>query len=1186
MKKYFFYLFSLLLINTSHSQYWSKLTGNNIFDNPIYALYTDNATNSLYIGGDFISPSNYITRWDGSSYNSLGTGLNGDVFAITNFNGDIYAAGAFSTAGGLAANNIARWNGTSWSALALGTNGQVNALVVFNNELYAGGSFTMAGGATANYIAKWNGTSWTTVGTGMNAKVNSLIVFNGALYAGGDFITAGGNSANYIAKWNSTAWSALGSGMDNWVNGLGIYNNALYAGGRFANAGGMPASKIAKWSGTTWSTLGTGLNGDANCFAVYNNEFYVGGAFSSAGGLSASKIARWNGTTWNDVAGGLGNTVLTLAVYKGQLYAAGYISWYIQRWDNIAPGTITFQKVYGGSSGGNESIYNGIGQTNDWGYVLCGATQGYGSGSSDMFVTKTDTIGNIVWSEVWGGSAYDGANALAVNSSGDIIVAGQTQSYGTGSNDMFAIRVSADGNSSWKRTYGGSGSETAWGVKQTADGGYILGGTIGQDAMLVKIFASGDTAWTKKYGTASLEGIYSLELSNTGGYLLTGYTGSPPNYKVYVLYVNSTGTIVWDKAIGGALPDYGYRTKQTSDGGFIVVGKTKSFGAANYDGYVVKLDASGNTSWSKIYGGGLDESFYDVHETYNGYVFLGGTGSFGKGGEDVYVIKTSLNGTMQWSKTFGGTNSENNSWAMQRTHDNGYAILSQTNSFPYSGGIDINMYLIKTDSLLNIGTCHQTNGGGTETTVTSISNSAGSIASKSGISVTIPVPAQISAPFTAYELNLSSTVSKVNVTCNSFANGQASVSVSNGLSPYTYSWSNGGSTSAISNLVAGNYTITVSDATSCSSTNTVAISQPAALNIANNNVNVSCYGGNKGLIDIAPTGGTIPYSYSWSNNATTQDISGLTAGSYSVLLTDANSCTASASFTITSLLPPVSICVVTVDTITHDRNRIVWEKPITAGIDSFRIYRNISAVMTHIASVPFSNLSIFADTTNGVNPKIQAYEYAISAIDTCGNESALSSTHITIHQLTPAFTPPSTFDLVWSDYQGFSFADYDIWRDGNNTNNWTKIGSVLFTLANQYTDLTAPTDSARYRIVAVPAQPCVATTKNPNPMATSVKSSKSNSSEKTIGPVTVIENPILESIIISPNPNTGTFEVFCNNISVQSITVYSMIGEVIYSSVGSTKKISVTIPEISNGVYLLKIKSENGILNTKIVISR
>jgi hypothetical protein len=236
----------------------------------VYALAVSGS--NLYIGGIFGaadgSVPNHLARWNGSSWMPLGAGVswNGNVTALAILGSYLYAGGNFIAAGGQPATNVARWNGSSWSAVGLGISapsgspyygGAVSALAVSGNDLYAGGAFPTAGGAPATNIAKWDGTNWSALGSGVggryyasfNPSVYALAAAGPELYVGGSFTMAGGSPATNIAKWDGTAWSALGSGTGDyypWVNALAVSGPCLYAGGGFTTAGGKPAASIAQ----------------------------------------------------------------------------------------------------------------------------------------------------------------------------------------------------------------------------------------------------------------------------------------------------------------------------------------------------------------------------------------------------------------------------------------------------------------------------------------------------------------------------------------------------------------------------------------------------------------------------------------------------------------------------------------------------------------------------------------------------------------------------------------------------------------------------------------------------------------------------------------------------------------------------------------------------------------------------
>jgi len=210
-------------------------------------------TLGLY-NGDLVLRSYPISEWNGTTLTTLGIGF-GNILALTEFNGELYAGGQISTGMGDPFNGIAKWNGTIWSRVGssvFGIDGFVNALAVYNGNLYAAGAFQHADGVVTNNIAKWNGTVWAAVGAGVDNFINTLVVYNGALYAGGLFNTAGGNSTNCVARWNDTTWSAVGTaiGVDSWyrVDALCGYNGYLYAAG-FYNTTVSSAPRVSKWSG-------------------------------------------------------------------------------------------------------------------------------------------------------------------------------------------------------------------------------------------------------------------------------------------------------------------------------------------------------------------------------------------------------------------------------------------------------------------------------------------------------------------------------------------------------------------------------------------------------------------------------------------------------------------------------------------------------------------------------------------------------------------------------------------------------------------------------------------------------------------------------------------------------------------------------------------------------------------------
>ncbi len=164
-------------------------------------------------------------------------------------------------------------------------------------------------------------------------------------------------------------------------------------------------------------------------------------------------------------------------------------------------------------------------------------------------------------------------------------------------------------------------------------------------------------------------------------------------------------------------------------------------------------------------------------------------------------------------------------------------------------------------------------------------------------------------------LNLSVLAS--NITCAGDSTGAANLNLTGGIAPYTFNWSNGATTQNLSSIPAGTYTVLVTDATGCSATSTVTVTEPPSLNLSVNLTDVQCFGDSNGAINLTVSGGVSPYTYSWSNPAVaTEDLSGLSAGNYSVTVTDSNGCTAILPVSISQPPSPLSISTVLVSQVT------------------------------------------------------------------------------------------------------------------------------------------------------------------------------------------------------------------------------------------------------------------------------
>lgn len=441
---------------------WNALgadTNSLLSNGGISALAVDGSGN-LYVGGAFAAsggtPStNYLTKWDGTAWSGLGSGISGVVDRTNGVvnalavrgNGNLYNGGNFGVAGDAAVNNLAQWNNSSatWAGVGLttagaGINGLVYELVADGiGNLYAAGNFTTAGRVVAGRVAKWNGTAWAALGSGMDGVVSALTVDgSGNLYAAGDFTTAGGVAASHIAKWNGTAWSALGAGINGIANALAIDGSGnLYAGGDFTMAGGVAASRVAKWNGTAWAALGAGANGVVRALLIDGSNIYAGGGFLTAGGIAASRVAKWNGTAWSALGAGTSNVVYALAKDgSGNVYAGGSF---------VTAGNITANCVAKWDGNGWSALATGFNSSGTGTVVLTLATDGsnnvYAGGNiyaAGSVITKSVAKWNGTdWSGLGTGTNYGVYKLLS--SGGGIYAGGEFTAVGDGSKAMVHI---------------------------------------------------------------------------------------------------------------------------------------------------------------------------------------------------------------------------------------------------------------------------------------------------------------------------------------------------------------------------------------------------------------------------------------------------------------------------------------------------------------------------------------------------------------------------------------------------------------------------------------------------------------------------------------------------------------------------------------------------------------------------
>ena len=313
-------------------------------------------------------------------------------------------------------------------------------------------------------------------------------------------------------------------------------------------------------------------------------------------------------TGWSQTYGGSGDdeaysVVQTsdggyaLVGYTNSSGAGSYDFWLIK---TNSSGGMLWNQTYGGP--GDDEAYSVV-QCNDTGYAVAGYTNSYGIGETNAWLVKTDSSGNMQWSQTYGGRAENIAYSVIQTSDGGYALAGYTDSFGAGSYDFWLVKTDSSGNMVWSQTYGGSGDDEAGWVIQTSDGGYALTGLTNStgagsyDFWLVKTDSYGTYLWSQAYGGAYDEVANALVQTSDGGYALGGLTGSygAGDIDYWLVKTTSSGSTQWSQTYGGSDDDEAYSLVQTSDGGYALAGFTASYGAGSYDALLVKTDSSGNS---------------------------------------------------------------------------------------------------------------------------------------------------------------------------------------------------------------------------------------------------------------------------------------------------------------------------------------------------------------------------------------------------------------------------------------------------------------------------------------------------------------------------------------------------------------------------------------------------------------
>ncbi len=374
----------------------------------------------------------------------------------------------------------------------------------------------------------------------------------------------------------------------------------------------------------------------------------------------------------------------------GWMYMSIFLSFMAASWAQ-GPDTL-WTKTYGGS--GNDEAFSII-RTSIGTFLLAGYTESFGAGGKDVYLLRLYTDGDDMWIKTYGGEGNDVAYSVMRASDGYYVAVGYTESFGNGGTDVYILKLEADGDTLWTRTYGSNSDDGAFSIIETSDGNYLIAGYTrsagGENVYLLKITPDGDTLWTKNFGNPDNyeEARQVIETTN-GDYLIVGRSYSPvdENWNLYYARTDANGDTLWTGLLGGEDDDGGYGIIETEDQDLVLLGFTSSIGNGGSDLYAVRIDADGVPQWSKTLGGPENEIGYAISQAIcEGYVIAGVTSSYGSGGKDAYLLRINYFGDSIWAETYGGTQ-DDGIYSVTMTSYPGYIAAGYTESMG-AGGKDV-----------------------------------------------------------------------------------------------------------------------------------------------------------------------------------------------------------------------------------------------------------------------------------------------------------------------------------------------------------------------------------------------------------------------------------------------------------------------------------------------------------------
>jgi hypothetical protein len=369
---------------------------------------------------------------------------------------------------------------------------------------------------------------------------------------------------------------------------------------------------------------------------------------------------------------------------------------------SITQAQITFEKKYGGrlqeSARSMEILSDG--------YLILGHTTTYSAAKdTDVYIIRTDLNGTELWHKLIGGPGHDVGYCIKATNDGNFIVCGSTSTDTVSKSDAWLFKMDKDAKVIWSQTQSTTGIDVGYDVQQTADNGYIIAGftdvagATNHDSFLWKTDAQGTlTFFNRSYGGPATDEAHSVKQTSDGGYIFLGETlnTTAGDRDFYLVKTDANGKFAWSQNYGGSNYERGQWVELTSDG-YILTGDTKSYGAGDYDIYIVKIDPLGAVQWTKAWGGTNKDISKMIRKTTDGgYIVAGISRSFNRVNPDFWILKLKANGDTLWTRLYGGPLHEHCYYANQ-TADGGYVAVGHTVN-AYTPDYDVDVYLVKMNS--------------------------------------------------------------------------------------------------------------------------------------------------------------------------------------------------------------------------------------------------------------------------------------------------------------------------------------------------------------------------------------------------------------------------------------------------------------------------------------------------------